>query len=141
MKWLLALFILVPSIALAGGDYVLGRVTELSGRDGVYSFRITSPTPLWGFESCHALEIHLRYARVPWYSWLPAVHSSHPSFKETEEAVAMLRTAQQTSQPILFGYMGYGLVRDVGSCTFKSKGLEVLRDSKPVIVLSYHNPV
>jgi hypothetical protein len=72
---------------------------------------------------------------------LPLVRSNHPTLEETQAAVAMLRAAQRTSQPILDGYVGHGLVPDVGLCTFRSKGLGVLRFGKPVVVLSYHDLV
>jgi len=38
--------LLLPSLALAGGDYVSGTVSDFSGKDGIYSFTFVAEQPL-----------------------------------------------------------------------------------------------
>jgi hypothetical protein len=133
------LVLLVPGAALAGGDYVPGRVANFSGDDGSYAFTFAADREL--VQGCQTLEVRVRYSRVPWYSWLPFVHTSHPTKDQTDLAAAMLRQAAQTSRSVLFGYVGYGLVPSGERCTFVSRGLVLERDGDFEVVLSFHDPV
>ena len=139
MKCIGALIALLPSLAFAGGDYVSGRVSSFSGADGAYNFTFVSDQSLVGLEQCKTLTVNVEYERVPWYSWLPFIHTNHPTESQTESAASLLQAAHRTSQPILFGYLGYGLVPANAPCTFKSKGLAIENDSGHEFVLSYHD--
>ena len=132
--------LLLPSLAVAGGDYVSGKVSEFSGKDGVYAFTFVAERTLAGLEQCQSLKVRVEYGRVPWYSWLPFVHTNHPTKAQTDSAAFLLQSAHQTLEPILFGYLGSGLVPSTAPCTFKSKGLAVERDRGNEFVLSFHNP-
>jgi len=131
--------LLLPSLALAGGDYVSGTVSDFSGKDGIYSFTFVAEQPLVGLEQCQSLRVSVEYGHVPWYSWLPFAHSSHPTKAQTESAASLLQAAHRTLQPILFGYLGNGLVPSSTPCTFKSKGLAIESDRGREFVLSYHD--
>lgn len=139
MKCVGAMIALLPSLALAGGDYVSGKVSSFSGNDGTYTFTFVAKKTLVGLEQCQSLTVNVEYGRVPWYSWLPFVHTNHPTKAQTESAASLLQTAHRASQPILFGYLGYGLVPSRVPCTFKSKGLAVESDRGREFVLSYHD--
>lgn len=139
MKCIGALIALLPSLALAGGDYVSGRISSFSGEDGVYAFTFEAEQTLVGLEQCRSLKVNVEYALVPWYSWLPFVHTNHPTKAQTESAGSFLQAAYRTSRPILFGYLGYGLVPSSAPCAFKSKGLAIENDRGREFVLSYHD--
>jgi hypothetical protein len=139
MRNLVALFLSLPALANAGGDYVSGKVRGFSGDDGEYSFTFAPDGRLVGFEGCQSFTVNVTYERVPWYSWLPFMHTNHPSKAQTKFAAELLRKAEQSSEPILFGYLGYGLVPSTGHCTFKSKGLALEHDADREFVISYHD--
>jgi hypothetical protein len=139
MKCVGVLIALLPSLALAGGDYVSGRISRFSGKDGDYTFTFVADQALVGLEQCQSLQVNVEYGRVPWYSWLPFVHTNHPTKAQTESAASVLQAAHRTSRPILFGYLGYGLVLSSAPCTFKSKGLAIENDRGHEFVLSYHD--
>jgi hypothetical protein len=131
--------LVLPSLALAGGDYVSGTVSAFSRKDGIFSFTFVAARTLVGLEQCQSLRVSVEYGRVPWYSWLPFVDSGHPTKAQTESAASLLQAAHRTSQPILFGYLGHGLVPSSAPCTFKSKGLAIESDRGRQFVLSYHD--
>ena len=131
-----------PSLCSAGGDFVSGMVTDISGNGGKYVFRFVqtddSPELMKG---CRELMIVVEYERVPWFSWLPFVNSGHPSRKETDESVEYLEKAKEKSQTVNFGYMGYGLVPTSVKCSFKSKGLRIIDDRGIRVVFSYYDQI
>jgi hypothetical protein len=112
-----------PTLCFAGGDEVSGNVTGITVNEGKYiiHFIQTENAPDL-FAGCKEIEVTVKYARVPWFSWLPLISSSHPSKKETEEAIEYMRNAQRSNRFISFGYMGYGLVPAGEKCSFNRKG-------------------
>jgi hypothetical protein len=135
-----ALLYLLSNTALAGGDFVLGKVAAFSGESGNYSFRfIQTDRNKELLSGCREFNVTVRYERVPWFSWLPFVHSSHPSKQKTEAAASFLRGASQSGQEVYFGYMGYGLVPTGNSCSFTSRGLALEQEHGKQYVLSYHD--
>lgn len=141
MKHLALTLAVVPVLAFAGGDFTSGKITSFSGGNGHYKFTFDADKPLVGFEQCKALKIEVVYARVPWYSWLPYVHSSHPTKNQTAQAATLLEVAHRESTPVLFGYMGSGLIPSGARCEFNSKGLSVEGEGETQFVLSYHDPI
>lgn len=126
--------------AIAGGDFVYGYVTEFSSSAGTYAFTFKQSeakprAPL--IQQCVELKVSVAYQRVPWYSWLPFIHSSHPSREQTIAAAAVLQEASNKKHEVAFGFMGYGLMPSGSSCAFLSKGL--LFDDG--VILSFNGPV
>lgn len=137
---LLAILLFASCVAIAGGDYVSGYVAEFSGSEGTYvfTFRQSEAKPRAPLiQGCAELKVHVTYQRVPWYSWLPFIRSSHPTREQTIEAGAVLQEASSKKGEVAFGFMGYGLVPSGSPCTFLSKGL--LLDNG--VVLSFNGPV
>jgi hypothetical protein len=130
---------LASIIGHAGGDYVSGKVSGFTGSGGDYSFMFAADRTLVGFEACRVFKIQVTYQRVPWFSWLPFVHTNHPTREQTNVAAAALKQAAETDRPALFGYLGSGLVASGVPCTFKSKGLSLNHDSGNEFVLSFHD--
>ncbi len=129
-------------LAVAGGDSVLGKVGNFSGEDGNYSFSFIQTdehSPL--MPGCRQLEVTVEYGRVPWYSWLPFVETSHPSLEETDEAAFFLLEAQREGREVHFGYMGGGLIPVDKPCFFVSKGLLLYPPDKKDQVISFHDSV
>lgn len=140
---IVAILFVVSSAALAGGDYALGKVSNFTGEDGNYSFRFTQTDGRAELlQGCREFDVRINYGRVPWYSWLPFVHTSHPTEEKTKEAVSFLRKANLENRAVYFGYMGYGLVpTGGGSCSFLSRGMSLEREKEKSFVLSFHNSV
>lgn len=133
---------LLSSAALAGGDFTLGKVIAISGESGNYSFRfVQTDRRKELLAGCREFNVIVHYERVPWFSWLPFVHTTHPSKQQTEDAALFLRSASQSSQEIYFGYMGYGLVRTGSSCSFSSRGLVLEQEQGKQFVLSYYDQI
>ena len=139
MKWIFVFSGLLPSLVFAGGDYVPGKISDFTGNDGEYSFTFAAERTLVGLEACPLLKVHVTYARVPWLSWLPFVHSSHPTREQTNMAAAVLKQAAEAGRPALFGYLGGGLIASGEPCTFKSNGLLLDRDAGKEFVLSFYD--
>jgi hypothetical protein len=133
-------FLIWPALCFAGGDEVSGKVSSLIVKEGKYvvHFNQTENASVL-ITGCKEIEVTVQYARVPWFSWLPFVSSSHPTRKETDEAIEYMRNANRNNRLIYFGYMGYGLVPTGQKCSFKSKGLRIYRDQGKVTVLSFHD--
>lgn len=131
---------LTSSAALAGGDFARGKVVAFSNDSGSYSFQF-SPTERRSLllTGCSEFNVKVEYKRVPWFGWLPFVHSSHPTKRQTETAASFLRAANQSGQEVYFGYMGYGLVPKASDCSFSSRGLDLEQSRGMQIVLSYHD--
>lgn len=132
-------FCFISSSALAGGDYVLGKIVNFSRVGDSYFFTfVQSDGGKELLTGCRKFNVSVTYERVPWFSWLPVVHSAHPTKQKTEEAAHYLRSSSQSGQEIYFGYMGYGLVLKDTPCSFKSRGLENVQHDGKQLVLSYH---
>lgn len=137
--FLLVLYALMfPTNVMAGGDSVLGKITFYSESNGIYRFGFEEKAGNHHLVSgCNRLEVHLIYKRVPWYSWLPLIHTTHPSRDSTEAALKFIHDSFISQKDINFGYIGNGLVSSDSKCVFDSKGLELDITG----VYSFHDPV
>ncbi len=135
------LLCLLSNVAVAGGDAVPGRVTSFSGADGSYRFHfVQTDNRAELVKGCKELDVQVSYERVPWFSWLPFVHSSHPTREETDAAASYLLSASREKREVYFGYLGNGLAPTGAPCSFLSRGLS-LHGKEPIIVLSFHDSV
>jgi hypothetical protein len=134
-------FLLWPTLCFAGGDYVSGNIVGITEQDGKYIIRFvqTDNTRPELMNGCKEIETTVQYSRVPWFSWLPIISSSHPSRKETDKAIEYMKKAKKDNQMIYYGYLGMGLVPTAVKCSYKSKGLRVIHDRGVTSVLSYHD--
>ena len=133
---------LVALPAVAGGDFVKGRIANFVGTDGDYAFHFEQIEARPELEvGCRAFVVSVRYARVPWYSWLPFIHTHHPTREQTIAAAAFLADASQRHALVNFGYMGSGLVPTGEKCSFRTKGLRLEKEGKEAIVLAYDDPI
>ncbi|WP_227818180.1 hypothetical protein [Nitrogeniibacter aestuarii] len=139
MKCIIAFSALLPSLVFAGGDYVSGKVSDFTGNDGEYSFTFAAERTLVGLEACSVLKVHVTHKRVPWLSWLPFVHSSHPTQEQTNMAAVVLKQAAEAGHPALFGYLGDGLIASGAPCTFRSHGLLLDDNEGKELVLSFYD--
>lgn len=133
-------FLGAATTALAGGDCCPGKITAFSGSNGFYEFTFVPSRGLVDYEKCTELRVRVEYGRVPWYSWLPFVRSSHPTSAQTEQAASVLEKAYREESEVLFGYMGAGLVDSGEPCLFLSKGLKIFEWNVKA-VLSFYGPV
>lgn len=142
--FLATILILFSGPAFAGGDFVIGRITNFSESAGSLSFRFEQTDRASDLmKGCRSFEVRMQYERVPWYAWLPFVHSAHPTREQTEEALKYLLTSFQNSYNVSFGYMGYGLSHTEESCVFESKGLQLdsFDSEGAMVVLSFYNEI
>jgi hypothetical protein len=124
---------------LAGGSGSPGKITAFSGSNGSYEFTFV-PSGLFDYgNKCAELRVRVEYSRVPWYSWLPFVRSTHPTRAQTEQAAALLEKAYREKGEVLFGYMGYGLADSGQPCHFLSKGLIFYEHGG--YIMSFYGPV
>jgi hypothetical protein len=138
---LIPLLLLLVSPALAGGDYVRGLINSFSSSEGVYSFSFAqtdSRSEL--IKGCTTFHVSVQHERVPWFSWLPFIHSNHPTSEQTKESINSLQNAFENGREVYFGYIGYGLATEKDECMFKSKGLDVESIGETKVVFSYHDP-
>ncbi len=139
----ITLFIgIFSSILYAGGDYVLINVKSFEEQKGIAKIKIKQiddRNPL--IKGCPEFEVAITHKRVPWFSWLPFVESSHPTKKENQESLNLLFEAYHNKVPINFGYMGYGLADTEKECSFVSYGLKTLKTEESEAVLSFHNEI
>ena len=130
---------LVALPAVAGGDFVKGSITNFVGRDGDYAFRFEQTEAGSELEAgCRGFVVSVRYARVPWYSWLPFIHTDHPTREQTIAAAEYLADASHSHALVNFGYMGSGLAPTGEKCSFRTKGLRLEKEGSESIVLAYH---
>jgi hypothetical protein len=141
MRLLAPLLLLFSAAAFAGGDNSSGKISEFSGKDGNFSFQFVETGKIPLVDKCPKFTVRVRYERVPWYSWLPFVETSHPTRKETDEAGEFIRNAFQGGAEIKLGYIGSGLVPDGAKCSFASRGLVLAKEPTGSVVLSFHDPV
>lgn len=131
-------FLGAATTALAGGAAFPGKITTFSGSNGSCEFTFVPSREFYGYEKCTELRVRVEYGRVPWYSWLPFVRSSHPTRAQTEQAAGVLEKAYREKSEVNFGYMGNGLVDSGEPCLFLSKGLMI---DNGKYILSFNGPV
>ena len=144
MRTILPLLLCLYScFSLAGGDYVRGHIIEYSEIAGNYQFKFEPSDQRQAlFKECRIISVQVSYTHVPWYSWLPYVHTTHPTKKQTMAAVKFILNSYHQNGELFFGYMGAGLVSSQVPCSFSSKGLLLEnRDDDVPIVLSFSHPV
>jgi len=129
----------------AGGDYWLIKVEDKITTDVPQKLKFEFSLPARGIlQGCKQITVLLEYQRVPAWSWLPFIDSSHPTKDETTIAVEFLNNKFAKSAQAYFGYIGGGLFKVSSTdCTFKSKGLKLMKIDKEneFTVLSYYEPV
>jgi hypothetical protein len=119
-----ALVFILASPVLAGGDYVLARIESFSENAGAYSIKLVrTDNRIELMNGCKDFEVHLRYRRVPRFSWLPFARSGHPTKQQTVEAVSNLEKGHLEQREVYFGHIGFGLAATDHPCVFESKGL------------------
>jgi len=134
----LCLLSLLSGHARAGGDFSQFKVLAYSEINGVYHFSLEekqNSRQLIG--SCKSFDVRVNYKRVPWYSWLPFVHTSHPSYDDTITALKYIKDAYDSNKDVYFGYMGNGLGSTSAACVFDSYGLKI----DGTTILSYYGYV
>ncbi|HSB18168.1 MAG TPA: hypothetical protein VLE22_27190 [Bryobacteraceae bacterium] len=132
---------LAAGVAVAGGDYVKGRVSGFSGADGVYTFHFEQSDARPALEDgCPRFTVLVQYGRVPWYSWVPLVKTSHPTRGETDAAAAILAVAERERRLVSFGYTGNGLIPSGGQCTSATKGLRIIKDDSGDVLMAFYDP-
>ncbi|MBU1308942.1 MAG: hypothetical protein KKE30_05350 [Gammaproteobacteria bacterium] len=135
------IILLFPTLCFAGGDYSEVNIKEFKGGESSADFTIEFLNDRKFDESCDVIKVQLKYMRVPWYSWLPFVHSSHPTSTDTQKSVAYLKSAFENNETVNFGYIGYGLKASDKSCEFISKGLRLDGIDDFHYIMSFHDPV
>lgn len=127
----------MPGLALAGGDYVRGLVTDFAGADGNHTFTKTEAGKNWVLPShCPGMKVVLRFERIHWSDWLPWTNSYHPTRQQTMVAAAVLADAAKNRKEIGFGFMGRGLEASPLACIHNSKGMQL--HGKDVVLSFYH---
>ncbi|MFO6421979.1 hypothetical protein [Motilimonas sp. KMU-193] len=135
------ILLLFPTLCFAGGDYSEVRINEFYGSGARADFTIEFVNDRKFNEICDVLKVQVKYKRVPWYSWLPFVHSSHPASTDTQKSVAYLENAFTENETVNFGYMGHGLKQSDKPCEFISKGLRLDGVDEFHYIMSFHDPV
>ncbi|MEJ2497012.1 MAG: hypothetical protein P8Y43_05980 [Sulfurovaceae bacterium] len=139
----ITLFIgILSSILYAGGDYVLVDVQSFEEQKGIVKIKIKQiddRDPL--MKGCFEFEVAITHKRVPWFSWLPFMKSSHPTKKENQASLGLLLEAYQDKVPTNFGYMGYGLAGTEKECSFVSYGLKTIKTEEGEAVLSFYSEI
>ena len=144
--WFLTIYIFLNiSSANAGGDYwsikvqkkaIEAETTELT--------LLLLEKPRGIVAGCRSFIVHVKYESKPIWAWLPFVSTSHPTHKETIDAIKFLNRKFVSSEDAYFGYIGGGLFKmDGEKCTFESKGLrlEQVNDGKKRVVFSFYEPL
>lgn len=134
----LSLLSLLSGHARAGGDFSQFKVLAYSEINGVFHFSLEEKQINRQLISgCKNFDVRVNYMRVPWYSWLPFVHTSHPSYEDTIKALKNIKDAYDSNKEVYFGYMGNGLGNTSAACVFDSYGLKI----DGTIILSYYSYV
>lgn len=134
----------IASPVFAGGDYVIGKLTRFSESKGKFSFHfIQSDSRVELLHGCREFDVAVDYERVPSYSWIPFVKTTHPTYEQNTKASLFLLKAYMEKREVFFGYMGSGLVEMKGKekCSFASRGLLLDGDEKMQYVLSFYHTV
>jgi len=91
-------------------------------------------------QKCQRISLQVEHSRVPWYSFMPLMGSSHPSYGETQTALAYLQKAQQSKQSVQLISMS-GLGPTAAPCTFASKGLSLQQQGAGALVITRFHPL
>jgi|GEM_PF-1545667 len=129
------------TLCSAGGDYSEVKILEFVRNDSGADFTVEFTNEGKYNENCDTFKVFLNYARVPWYSWMPLVRTSHPTLSETQRAIMYLDKAYKERKNIGFGYMGHGLKQTDKLCEYNSKGLSSGSNDEFQYVISFHDPV
>lgn len=133
--------LLISLDAFAGGDSVSGTIIALEGDASSFQMTFVQKDKYSLVRGCETYKVTLSYQRVPWFSWVPLIKTSHPSKAQTNEAIDYLRNAFNSKKKIHFGYMGGGLYPTKKSCTFLGKGFQLMKIKGIGHVLSFYTPV
>ena len=138
---LIVLFFNISS-AKAGGDYWSGKLQHeiIDNKPIVIKLLLKNPRGL--IDGCDLVIVKVEIPQLSFFS-LFHLSSSHPTKKETIEAIYFLNKNYKNSKEIYFGYIGRGLIKEsVNNCIFKSRGLrieEITKNKK--IVFSFFDPI
>ncbi len=142
---IVGLLLLFSSSARAGGDYWRVKVQDqIAASEPVVLKLLILEKPRGIIAGCSMITIQVEYQKVPSWSWLPFVHTSHPTQEETTKAIGFLNNKFKESIQTFFGYIGGGLFsEEPNGCTFKSKGLRLERtdNDDDDVVLSFFDLV
>jgi|GEM_PF-3596669 len=95
--------------AWTGGDYWLIKVEDKITTDVPQKLKFEFSLPARGIlQGCKQITVLLEYQRVPAWSWLHFIDSSHPTKDETTIAVEFLNNKFAKSAQAYFGYIGGG---------------------------------
>ena len=109
----------------SGGDYGVYKVDSIVENGDIsiiYLFVVRKPSSL--LDDCERIKLSIDYERVPWFSFLPFVHTNHPSADDTETALNFLHRGMNESSEIYLGYVGSSML-SAGECDYLGKGLRV----------------
>lgn len=138
-------FCLLPALVHAGGDFWPVKVEEKISNDESQKLKLLILDSSSGItHGCKQITVSLDYRRVPPWSWLPFIGTSHPTKAETAKAVEYLNNKFNQSAQAYFGYMGSGLFKVPSTdCTFISKGLKLLKIDidNEFAVISFYDPL
>lgn len=137
------LFVSLPSMLFAGGDCSLMNVESIKKEKGVTEIEVKQidKDNMLLMKGCPRFNFTVTYKRVPWYSRLPFMQSSHPTEKENKESLNLMENAYKSKKVINFCYMGYGLAHTEKECSFVSYGLKTLQIQGNKLVVSFYNEI
>lgn len=139
LKWFWLCLLSYSSVSFAGGSYSLALIDGIEGAYPKVNITVVFLDKRWPYAQCEKTVIKLNYGYVPWYSRFGFGDTSHPSPKDTKEALVFLNDHYQKQQPVNIGPMGGGLKRTELLCVYISKGLKLY--NKPDGVMSFYLPV
>lgn len=136
------LLILFSGPVMAGGDFVLGKILDIKvvNKGHLLEFKQEKGEHSL-IKGCGVISVFVKYQRVPEYSWLPFIKSSHPTKDKHDEAIDYLKNAHKQNLEVYFGYMGGGLIPSEETCSFNSKGLALENVQGKKVVLSFNEQV
>lgn len=137
LSTMLCLLSLLSNHAHAGGDFSQFKVLAYSEMDAVYHISLEEKNSRQLISGCKSIDVRVNYKRVPWYSWLPFVNTSHPSYNDTIKALKYIKDAYDSNKDVFFGYIGNGLGKTDSACVFDSYGLKIEGST----ILSYYGYV
>ena len=141
--FIIIIVILKISPANAGGDYwsvkVQKKAVETDATELVF---LLQEKPRGILTGCSSFIVYVNHELVPMWAWLPFVSTSHPTHKETINAIKFLNSKFSSTGDTFFGYIGGGMYKvDGKECTYESKGLRLEQENEKHVVFSFYDPV
>ena len=142
--WFIAIILILNiSPANAGGDYWSVKVQKKAVEaDATELTFLMLEKPRGILTGCRSIIVHVKHELVPIWAWLPFVSTSHPTHKETINAIKFLNSKFSSKEDAYFGYIGGGVYKvDGEECTYESKGLRLEQTNDKHVVFSFYDPV